>query len=84
MKDVLLDVEELLGELECKDLRKKVEKLHGSNRRKFSNFFSRSNSLVFHNKLGHKIKEMRNKLDEIATKNSEFGFALSQNYTPIL
>ncbi|KAL5546841.1 hypothetical protein UlMin_006528 [Ulmus minor] len=73
LKDVLLDAEELLGEFECEDLRKKVVKLRGSNRKKVCYFFSRSNPLVFCFSLGRKIKDMRNKLDGIAAKKKEFG-----------
>ena len=73
LKDVLLDAEELLGELECEDIRKKMVKQYGSTRRKVSYFFSRSNPLVVCCSLGHKIKEIRNKLGEIAAEKKEFG-----------
>ncbi|KAL5546745.1 hypothetical protein UlMin_006432 [Ulmus minor] len=73
LNDVLLDAEELLGELECEDLRQKVVKLHGRTKRKVSCFLSRSNLLVFSFSFARMTKKMQTKLDEIVTKRREFG-----------
>lgn len=41
---------------------------------KVSEFFSSDNSLVFYYKMGHKIKEIRKRLDEVAKDMSQFNF----------
>uniref|UniRef100_A0A2N9FJX0 NB-ARC domain-containing protein n=1 Tax=Fagus sylvatica TaxID=28930 RepID=A0A2N9FJX0_FAGSY len=70
VKDVLLDAEEKQTEKE--DLRRQVVKTHGSTGKKVRRFFSSSNPLAFRFKMGHRIKEIREKLEELAKVRAQF------------
>ncbi|KAM1184913.1 hypothetical protein PS2_013968 [Malus domestica] len=64
LKDVFLDAEDLLDEFECEALRRQV--VHGSGiTRKVRRFFSRSNPVAFDLRVGHGIKEIRARLQEL-------------------
>ncbi|KAK9289507.1 hypothetical protein L1049_007662 [Liquidambar formosana] len=73
LKDVVYDVDDVLDEVSTEALRQKVE-IHGSMLKEVGNFFSRSNPIAFRFKLGHKMKEIREKLDEIAKDRRDFQF----------
>ncbi|KAK9290299.1 hypothetical protein L1049_008466 [Liquidambar formosana] len=77
LKDVVYDVDDVLDELSTEALRRKVE-IHGSKLKEVSNFFSRSNPIAFRSKIGHKIKEIRGRLDNIAKDRSDFQFSTEQ------
>ncbi|XP_044508353.1 putative disease resistance protein RGA1 [Mangifera indica] len=71
LKEVCYDVEDVLDEIEVKDLCKQV--MNGQSiSRKVRHFFSSSNPIVFHFRLGHKIKEINKRLAKIATEKDDF------------
>ncbi|KDP36058.1 hypothetical protein JCGZ_10310 [Jatropha curcas] len=72
LKDALYDAEDVLDELECETKRREVLKLYGSTRKKVGRFFSSSNPLAFRFKMGQKIKQIRERLDEIASHKAKF------------
>ncbi|KAF2307983.1 hypothetical protein GH714_034069 [Hevea brasiliensis] len=72
LKDVLYDAEDVLDEFECETQRKQLLKLYGSTAKKVGRFFSSSNPLAFSFKMGHKIKQIREQLDEIASHKAKF------------
>ncbi|KAL5576032.1 hypothetical protein UlMin_017731 [Ulmus minor] len=72
LKDVLLNARDLLDEIECEVLTSQVVKAHGSVGRKLRRFFSSSNSLVFRFSIGHGIKKIRERIDEIAAEKDKF------------
>ncbi|KAM4091806.1 hypothetical protein ACJW30_09G163700 [Castanea mollissima] len=72
LKDVFHDAMDVLDEFECEDLRRQVVKKYGSTSRKVCRFFSSSNSLAFRNKMGHRVKGVRERLDLIAKDRDQF------------
>ncbi|KAF2307972.1 hypothetical protein GH714_033943 [Hevea brasiliensis] len=72
LKDALYDAEDVLDDFECETQRKRVLKLYGTAIKKEVRFFSSSNPLVFRFKMVHKIKQIREKLDEIASHKANF------------
>ncbi|ONH94831.1 hypothetical protein PRUPE_7G033700 [Prunus persica] len=62
LKDVFLDAEDLLDEFECEALRREVVR----------RFFSRSNPIAFRLRVGHEIKEIRGRLDELKSNKAIF------------
>ncbi|KAK9290575.1 hypothetical protein L1049_008745 [Liquidambar formosana] len=73
LRDVVYDVDDLLDEFSTEALRRKVE-IHGSTLKGVGNFFSCSNPLIFRFKNGHKIKDIRERLDNIAEDRRNFHF----------
>ena len=67
LKNVFLDAGDVLDEIECEALRNEVVKKNGSVSRKVCRFFSSSNKIAFSIKMAHKIKEIRERIDEIAS-----------------
>ncbi|KAM3738937.1 hypothetical protein ACB098_09G167300 [Castanea mollissima] len=78
LKVVFHDAMDVLDEFECEDLRRQVVKAYGStgsgsgSGRKVCCFFSSSNSLAFRNKMGHRVKGIRERLDLIAKDRDQF------------
>ncbi|XP_065634570.1 putative disease resistance protein RGA1 [Quercus suber] len=72
LKVVFHDAMDVLDEFECEDLRRQVVKKYGSTGRKVCRFFSSSNSLAFRNKMGHRVKGVRERLDLIAKDRDQF------------
>uniref|UniRef100_A0A199UBI9 Uncharacterized protein n=1 Tax=Manihot esculenta TaxID=3983 RepID=A0A199UBI9_MANES len=72
LKQVLYDAEDVVDEFECEALRSKVVK-SGKTTRKVCRFFSSSNPLAFRFRMGHKLKQIRERVDEIAALKSKFG-----------
>ncbi|XP_057999888.1 putative disease resistance protein RGA1 [Hevea brasiliensis] len=72
LKDVLYDAEDVLDEFECETQRKQLLKLYGSTTKKVGRLFSSSNPLAFSFKMGHKIKQIREQLDEITSHKAKF------------
>ncbi|KAM1738671.1 hypothetical protein ACFX11_014466 [Malus domestica] len=64
LKDVFLDAEDLLDEFECEALRRQVVCGSGTTR-KVRRFFSRSNPIAFRLRVGHEIKDIRERLHEL-------------------
>ncbi|KAH9679151.1 hypothetical protein KPL71_026004 [Citrus sinensis] len=71
LKDACYDAEDVLDEFEVEDLRRKVMKQRSIGR-KFRNFFGSSNPIAFCFRMGHQIKKMRERFDEIAKLRGEF------------
>ncbi|KAK8571843.1 hypothetical protein V6N12_027913 [Hibiscus sabdariffa] len=71
-KGACYQVEDLLDEVEIEALRKKVLERGGSTGRKVRHFFSSSNPLAFRFRMGRKIREAKEVLDEIAINKSKF------------
>ncbi|XP_050245665.1 putative disease resistance protein RGA4 isoform X3 [Quercus robur] len=72
LKDVLYDAVDVLDEFECEALRKQVVKTYGSTGKKVRRFFSCSNPLAFRFKMGHRMKEIRERLEEIKKVSDQF------------
>ncbi|KAF2307867.1 hypothetical protein GH714_032768 [Hevea brasiliensis] len=72
LKDVLYDAEDVVDEFECEALRRKVVK-SGYTTQKVRRFFSSSNPLAFRFRMGHKLKQIRERVAEIAALKSDFG-----------
>nr|XP_023923498.1 putative disease resistance protein RGA1 [Quercus suber] len=72
LKDVFHDAMDVLDEFESEDLRRQVVQKYGSTGRKVCCFFSSSNSLAFRNKMGHRVKGIRERLDLIAKDRDQF------------
>ncbi|KAB2608233.1 disease resistance protein RGA1 [Pyrus ussuriensis x Pyrus communis] len=64
LNDVFLDVEDLLDEFEYEALRRQVVRGSGTTR-KVRRFFSRSNPVAFRLRVGHEIKDIRERLHEL-------------------
>ena len=75
LKDVLNDAENVLDEVQCRALQKKVMKRYGSTSKKVRYFFSGFNPLVFPFEMAHKIKDIRKRLDDIAADQIQFSLA---------
>lgn len=69
------DAENLLDEVECQVVSRQVAKMHAKIGRNVRRFFSRSNPLVFRISVGHKIKDIGVRLDEIAANKAKFHLA---------
>nr|XP_023891380.1 disease resistance protein RGA2-like [Quercus suber] len=72
LKDVLYDAVDVLDEFECEALRKQVVKTYGSTGKKVRRFFSCSNPLAFRLKMGHRMKEIRERLEGIKKLSDQF------------
>ncbi|KAI4317365.1 hypothetical protein L6164_025238 [Bauhinia variegata] len=85
LKAAFLDAEDILDEIECEALRNHVVKMHGSATRKVRRFFSSSNPLVFRIKMAHKIKHVKQRIDEIASDREGHGLIrLQLNNLPFI
>lgn len=71
LKQVCYDAEDVLDEFQYQALQRWVVS-HGSIKRKVLLFFSSSNLIPFSFKMGHKIKEIRERLDDIAMNTNKF------------
>nr|XP_011468711.1 PREDICTED: pentatricopeptide repeat-containing protein At1g11290-like [Fragaria vesca subsp. vesca] len=73
LKDVCYDVDDVLDELEFRKLRKKVlTNNHGRVKGQVRHFFSRWSPTVFNFNIGHKVKEIRERLVEIDNEKRQF------------
>ncbi|KAF2307927.1 hypothetical protein GH714_033434 [Hevea brasiliensis] len=72
LKDAFYDAEDVLDEFECEAQRRRVLQLYGGIIRKVGCFFSSSNPIAFRFKMSTKIKQIRERLEEIASLKSEF------------
>ncbi|KAH9679180.1 hypothetical protein KPL71_026024 [Citrus sinensis] len=71
LKDACYDAEDVLDEFEVEDQRRQVMKQRSIGR-KFRNFFGSSNPIAFRFRMGHQIKKIRERFDEIAKLSGEF------------
>ncbi|CAI8613970.1 unnamed protein product [Vicia faba] len=69
VRNVLLDAENVLDEVEFRNLRKKAN----DSTMITKVFFSSSNPIVFRFRVAHKIKEINKRLDKIAADRNNFG-----------
>ncbi|XP_034704941.1 putative disease resistance protein RGA4 [Vitis riparia] len=67
-KDVIYDADDLLDDFATYELGR------GGMARQVSRFFSSSNQVAFHLRMGHGIKDIRGRLDDIANDISKFNF----------
>ena len=74
LKYVMYEIDEVLDDFEIKALQEKVID-GGSTIRKVRHLFSPSNQLVFPFKMGYKIKEIRERLDQIADDKNKFNLS---------
>ena len=72
LKDVFYDAVDVLDEFECEALRKQVVKTYGSTGKKVRRFFSCSNPLAFRFKMGHRMKEIRERLEGIKKLSDQY------------
>ncbi|KAJ0016745.1 hypothetical protein Pint_11517 [Pistacia integerrima] len=71
LKGFCYDAEDVLDEIEVKDLRKQVVNSQSSTR-KVRHFFSSSNPVAFRFMLGHKIKKIKKRLGKIVADKDNF------------
>ncbi|KAJ9158772.1 hypothetical protein P3X46_024323 [Hevea brasiliensis] len=76
LQDVVYDADDLLDDMATEGLRRKVEG-QGRMVRKVCDFFSSSNQIAFRFKMGHRIKDIKKRLDDVAKDISTFGFIAS-------
>ncbi|KAL5761288.1 hypothetical protein ACOSQ2_020126 [Xanthoceras sorbifolium] len=72
LKDVCYDAEDVLDEFEIEALRRQVMVNRGSITQKVCTYLSWPKSVAFRFTIGHKIKEIRERLDEIAADKAKF------------
>ncbi|XP_041028147.1 putative disease resistance protein RGA4 isoform X2 [Juglans microcarpa x Juglans regia] len=72
LKDILYDIEDVMDEIEYKVLRKQAITTYGSAMAKVRHFFSSPMALSSRLKLAHKIKNIRERLDEINAEKVQF------------
>ena len=82
LKDVCYDVEDVLNEFRYQALQCQVVS-HGSLKTKVLGFFSSPNPLPFSFKMGHKIKEMRERLAAITADWVQFSLHTSIKSAPM-
>ena len=73
LKDVVYVADDLLDDFVTEDLRRKTDD-RGRFAEQVSDFFSSSNHLAFRFKMGHRIKAIRERLDDIADDIPKFNF----------
>ncbi|XP_059450865.1 putative disease resistance protein RGA1 [Corylus avellana] len=73
LKDAMYDADDLLDDYSTQLLRQQVM-TRDKMAKQVRIFFSKSNQLAYGFKMGHRIKAVRTRLDEIATDRIKFGF----------
>ncbi|XP_059462672.1 putative disease resistance protein RGA4 [Corylus avellana] len=72
LKDIFYDAEDVLDGVECEVLRKQVVRTHGCSSKEVCDYFSCCSDLAFRFQLGHKIKNIRERLDNIVADKDKF------------
>jgi hypothetical protein len=72
LKDAMFDADDLLDDISTEALRREVMTRNNKKAKEVRIFFSTSNQLSYGLKMGHKIKAMRERLDEIAVDKNKF------------
>ncbi|KEH41282.1 putative disease resistance protein RGA3 [Medicago truncatula] len=75
IQNICYDAEDVLEKFELQHKRKQVLKASCSNRMKVRHFFCSSNSLAFRLRMAKQIKDIRDRLDKVATDGTKFGLA---------
>ncbi|XWS09376.1 hypothetical protein CRYUN_Cryun40dG0080000 [Craigia yunnanensis] len=74
LKDVLFDVDDLLDDFSTEALRRKI--MSGNEMvKEVRIFFSESHQLAYSLKMGHRVKDIRERLDKIAADKAKFHFS---------
>ena len=76
LKLVLYDAEDVLDEFDYEALRQQVVASGSSITLKVRSFISSPNSLAFRLKMGHRVKNIRERLDKIAADKSKFNLSV--------
>ncbi|KAJ7949201.1 Disease resistance protein [Quillaja saponaria] len=74
LKDAALDADDLLDDFSTEALHRELM-TQNKKGKKVRIFFSKSNQLVYGCKMGHKLREIRGKLNEIANDRIKIGFS---------
>ncbi|XP_059450861.1 putative disease resistance protein RGA3 [Corylus avellana] len=74
LKDAMYDADDLLDDYSTQLLRRQLMTRDKKMAKQVRIFFSKSNQLVYGFKMGHRIKAVRARLDEIAIDRIKFGF----------
>ncbi|XP_062117731.1 putative disease resistance protein RGA3 [Humulus lupulus] len=77
LKVVFHDAVDVLDDFECELLRRQVVKQYASFGRKVRRFFSSSNPLAYRFSVAHRVKDIRENLDEIAKNMGKFNLIKS-------
>jgi hypothetical protein len=72
LKDLFYEAEDVLDEVECEVLRKQVLRKYGRTSREVRDFFPCCSPLAFRFQLGHKIKDIRERLCKIAADKDQY------------
>ena len=72
LKDIFSDAEDVLDEVEYEVLKKQVVTTYGRTCREVCGLFSCCSAFAFRSQLGHKIKDIREKLGKIAADKDQF------------
>ena len=75
LREVLYDAEDVLDEIECETLQRRVVKTKGSTSRKVQHFFTSSNMIPFRLRMGHKIKKIIERLNDISALKSDYNLS---------
>ncbi|MED6219481.1 hypothetical protein PIB30_036169 [Stylosanthes scabra] len=73
IKLIFYDAENVLDQVDCESMRKRVLRDYVTPKDKVGGFFSSSNPLVFRCKIAQKIKEIRKRSDKVAADRDKFG-----------
>ncbi|MED6202252.1 hypothetical protein PIB30_103458, partial [Stylosanthes scabra] len=83
LREAFEDAGDILDEIEYEAKRNEVIKLYGSIGTKLHRFFSyKSNPLVFRNRMAHKIRNMKLKIDEKTKEGKKMGIVKQHVNTP--
>uniref|UniRef100_A0A5B6ZWB3 Putative disease resistance protein RGA1 n=1 Tax=Davidia involucrata TaxID=16924 RepID=A0A5B6ZWB3_DAVIN len=82
LKDIVYDADNLVDEFATEALRRQVE-IHGSILREVRYFFTRSNPFKFRYGMGRKIRDVREKLDEVVEDMRVFQFVVRLVDSPV-
>jgi hypothetical protein len=72
LKDIFSDADDVLDEVEYEVLKKQVMRTYGRTSREVCGLFSCCSAFAFRFQLGHKIKDIREKLGKIAADKDQF------------
>nr|XP_023924489.1 putative disease resistance protein RGA1 [Quercus suber] len=72
LKDAMCDADDLLDEISTEALRREVM-TRDKKAKEVRIFFSKSNQLAYDLRMGHKVKAMKERFDEIAAARNKFG-----------
>lgn len=83
LKDVLFDADDLIDDFSTEDFRRKL--MVGNNMtKKVQIFFSKSNQIAYAYKMGHKMLNIRKRLDDIANDKDKFQLIDCAVETPVV